>query len=193
MSLLFLLLGCAVAIGSLGILGFMEDNSSDVKASDERQTGTDNAILSRGPATVAGVTAYNQSTGEKSNIVGPGSIQLQKGGTVQINNENVSDDVLKSALEGYNEQNKIFVDALDTQTRGLKDILESNNAADFQNAANLTELVKGQTGLWGQVLDQFSRLAQSTSTGGDSERNKIILYVVFGVLGLVGFLLWRRR
>jgi hypothetical protein len=42
------------------------------------------------------------------------------------------------------------------------------------------------------TLNKISELAESKLTEGDSDRNKIILYVVAGVLLLVGVIFWRK-
>lgn len=43
------------------------------------------------------------------------------------------------------------------------------------------------------ALDKISKLSESAQTGGDSGRNQIILYVVFGVLALLGMVVYWRK
>lgn len=45
----------------------------------------------------------------------------------------------------------------------------------------------------GDALKEISKLTESSQTGGDSERNKIILYVVLGVLGLLAAVFYWRK
>lgn len=61
---------------------------------------------------------------------------------------------------------------------------------------NSSALSAGLTGLGDQLktaLSGLTKLGESNQTGGDSGRNQIILWVVLGVLGLVGLLFYLRR
>lgn len=76
------------------------------------------------------------------------------------------------------------------------------DAAQFQNAlqsvgSNLSNALNSQSAA-GQstlnsVLDRISTLAENRQTDGDSSRNKIVLWIVLGVLALVGFVFTRKK
>ncbi len=75
------------------------------------------------------------------------------------------------------------------------------DAGQFQTAlqtvgSNLSEALNAQGDAGKQTLDsvltKLSDLAESKQTDGESGKNKIVLYVVAGVLALLAFLFYRK-
>lgn len=170
------------------------DKVNTTNQSDQRQAGADQAIVQRDAAQLGG-GAGNQSTSgvTGSNVIGIGGKQVGGGsnaldsGAVQAGG---------NAHVDYTNQN---VDTAVIAAFGgtLRDVLGTQSAAAQAQSTTLAQLVSDQAdqsrNLFSDIGAKISDLAKNQQTGGETDRNKIILYVVLGVLALLGLVAWIKR
>lgn len=178
-----------------GLFG-IDSTKTTSTSEDSRTGGTDQAVVAHKgaigehPLSVnSGVNAAVSQSNINEGTVGGNRIGGTSGGQSNVNTgislqgskdssftlQNVDSDVITSF--GHTLR-----DVLETQSSGLGDVLNRQNEAS--------------TGLLSQIGDKISALAESKQTEGDSGRNKIILYVVGGVLlviALAVFVFGRKR
>jgi len=79
---------------------------------------------------------------------------------------------------------------------GLQSLVGSLTTASSDQINRLTNLAATQQSTLADLFKKsqadVSSLADNQQTGGDSKRNKIVLYVVLAVVGLLGVVAWRR-
>lgn len=141
----------------MGVGPFSTESTSKNTTVDNDLVGTDQAIV------------FNVATGKKgaSKILAPGAT------TIDIKGDFSADPaVLQNALNFGQQQSTTFTDA-------LKDIISGASAATAGQAKTLQEV-------FSKSIDKISALSESAQTEGDTDRNKIILYVVLGLLAVVG-------
>lgn len=62
-----------------------------------------------------------------------------------------------------------------------------------QSTGTLGDALAGSGSLLSNALGKISDLSESSQTGGASEQNKIILYIVLGVLAVFGLIFYVRK
>ena len=143
---------------------------SETNAYDQRAAAADQALLSYGRDSQAGSVNVGRGAAVQTGGLDLSKTKIEKGGTLSVTLGDTQ------PLQDLSETFALTVRDISTaSTTGLQSALEAS----------------GQ-----QIQDAISKLAklgESTTTGGDSERNKIILWVVLGVLGLVGAIFYFRR
>jgi len=169
------------------------DKISTTDQRDERQAGSDQAIVQR-DASQAGGTA-NTSASQGSNSVGAAGRYNQASGvgSAVINAEAGS---IQGGVKGDVISNNVDQALLAQFGQTLADVVTAtgNNAEQGQNT--LKDLVDAQnaqaSGLVTTLADKLAARANATETGGASDQNKIILWIVLGLLGVVALIFWRR-
>jgi len=183
---LSLLALAAVLCCGMGIFG-SGDKTNTTNQSDQRQAGSDQAIVQRDSSQAGGVA--NSSASGGSNAVGAGGRYNQASGvgSTLINAEAGSVHDVHGNLTNQN----VDTDVIAAFGGTLRDILGTQSAASQAQSATLAGIVSDQAtasqNLFSDIGAKISDLAKNQQTGGETDRNKIILYVVLGLLGLLGF------
>jgi len=162
------------------------DNRQDRRqvSSEEGQTAQNNAVKTSGLNNTsiggANITGLNLAggTGQNSNVLGQGALQVSGQGRANFDIQNVDADVI-GAFGGT-----------------LKDVLQGQATAEANRTDSLQSLLANQADNSSTLLEsigsKLSGLAENQQTGGDSSRNKIVLYVVLAVIALIAVIFWRR-
>ena len=146
--------------------------SNKTNAEDKRNALTDQAQLAQGRSNLVNAPAV---TGGKNNQVaglnlGGAKLQVAKGGTL---------NVTMGGGEEISQLSNNVLAAVDNISKSSNEALQ----AAFEESAKQQK----------EALAQVAALSESQQTGGDSGRNNIILWIVLGVLGLVGAIFYYRR
>jgi hypothetical protein len=179
---------------------FSQDKTSTTTQSfDERLAASEQGIANRGAQNVGG-SGGSQTSSEKGNITGAtvadtGAIALSNGSRLNTGLD------LSGSQHAEVHQENVDVPVITAFGNTLKDIIGSqiqgSSDASAANTATLTTLLQSQgaqeQALLGDVAGRISALTASAQTGGDSERNKIILYVVGAVLAFLAIVLVFRK
>jgi hypothetical protein len=148
------------------------DASSHSSTSDSRQGAADQGKNFRGN------NRYTES----------GSLQLDRGSDLNtgfsFKGNNVRGDVKFISSTDPEIVNAALGTVADT-TQSFTDTLAS--LIGIQQLSNDNE-----TSLLSNALGKLSSLDLNAQTGGDSSRNDIVLYVMLGLLVVVGIFFWRR-
>jgi len=144
---------------------------SSSRATDNRvtTTATDEAQIASNGGQVVNPNSLGVSGG--SNLVtGLQIYSAGKNSPVQVTT--ADPEVLSNALSAMENSNISFGDA-------VKDVVS-------QQAASTNSMLSN-------VLSSLSSLSESKLTAGESGQNKTILYIVLGVLALLGLVAWLRK
>jgi len=144
-------------------MGFFSQDKKTTTNVDARKSATDNAI--------------------QDSVVG--SIVASGGANITT----ADPTVLKAALEAYGQQNESF-------QRTLRDLVSQQSEGTAEQTGALKDLVAGQLAQNTQFFEGFTKklsdLTENVQTGGDSARNKIVLYVTLAAMAVLALMLWRR-
>lgn len=154
-------------MGAFGLVG----SESSSEARDQRATAADLGMAGTTGAAV-GASAPNSLNvnvaKEGAAYFAPKEIKLGEGATLNYGGAQEVADLSRQ-----------FLSVTDT-------ITASTNEAFQQALEQASEAQK-------EALAQVAKIGQSVSTGGDSERNKIILWITLGVFSLVAAIFYFRR
>lgn len=107
-------------------------------------------------------------------------------------------NLLNSGVAITDSKNVVLGNSIEAKDSNVTLGYDANafNAALGNVGDTLTKALNQQSTAGKSILDstlnKISELAESKLTEGDSDRNKIILYVVAGALLLVGVIFWRK-
>lgn len=82
-----------------------------------------------------------------------------------------------------------------TQVAGHGQLTINTLDAEVAKAAleSVGSLSERQSDTFGQMLGQISSLAESKQTEGESDRNRILMWVALAALAVVALIFWRQR
>src|SRR6185503_2718249 len=153
-------------MASFGPGGSESKSSSRINVFDQRVAAADQGVID----------AQRVHAGDHSTALGPGATQLNtRGGDLHL--EYSSDpDLLRAAIDSVSDQSDDF-------SRSLTAIFAA--ASDAQTALAIGNAVSQKT-LLENTFDQLSDLAKSQQSGGETDRNKIVLWISLAALATVG-------
>ncbi len=152
----------------MGLFGI--DSNSTSNAYDQRQVATDSATVASGLASVVSRAQDNAVQNQHGVILSaPGVINL---GGAHVSTGKGGTINISTVPPGFD----------DVLNNTVKEIVDAGAANTDKTSSLVTD-----------VLKRMTDLSLSAQTGGDSERNKIILWIVLGVLTLLGVVFWRSR
>jgi hypothetical protein len=130
----------------------------------------------------------SQTDTTSQTTTGSGIAQSVKGGGRVVGPSSVGGNLSQQEVQGNllrtDKGNITVTSGVDVTT--LKDILA-------QQSSGASEVTSTLSDIFNKTLEQVAARAESQETGGDSERNKIILYVVLGLFAVLAVYFWRRR
>jgi len=184
----------------MGLFG-IDSNSSTSNAFDQRVAATDQAQVTQGGAMVSNPYSINLRTNSGGSVLASGAQQslgasrlnAQSGGinlsesrgnnTISLTSITSDPAVLEAALKTSAEQNKASLQVL---SQGNQDALAALSSVSAQ-ALNAVQSGMQQAGnLVSSMVASIKDITTNAQTGGDASRNNIVLYVVLGVLALLG-------
>jgi len=151
-------------------MGFNLGMSSDSKTTANYSAAGAGAVQNTGKDGQSGQTNIGRNSTVQTGLLDLNKVSVAKGGTLSVN---IGDT---QAVEDLSKQFALTV----------QDI-------SGQNSDSLSAAVQGMGDQLKSAFTQLAALGESKQTEGDSGRNKIILYVVLGVLALVGLIFFLRR
>ncbi len=135
-----------------------------------------------------------QSAGDNSNLIHGQGIVTEAGGLTLKGNNKYNTGVflekgsnLNTGLQvGKNFKGSITVN----DTAALADLAKTSN----ENLASIGGAgTSAINGIVGQAFDKITGLSESKQTGGASDQNKTVLYIVLAVVGMVAAIFYFRR
>lgn len=163
----------------MGFLGYDKRNTDNSQTlNDQRVSATEGSLVPYGAGSVAsGGSVFQASDDSILNLTDNSRTQLS-----YLYNDPL---VAQTALE---QQAGVAQTAFEQQAGVAKTAL--NKALKLSQS--FLEAFKTKDDTLASVLESNADLALSAQTGGDSERNKVLLWMTLGVLALMGWIFWKR-
>ena len=171
--------------------GSFFDTSSSSSSTDARVGAADQGVVTQGKGTA--------SARDMGKALGAGAKLLEKNAVDVSGNKGTINSGLQVSTKGnvvINDTAPIaslasqFADTLKAITSQESDLLQNITS---KSSDALTSALSQQSSQASDALGKVSDLSANAQTGGDTDRNKIILYVVLGVLALLGVVFYVKR
>lgn len=161
---------------------------SESNAYDQRAAAADQAALAYGKGSQVGTVNVGPKGKMQTGGLDVSGATVGKGGTLALTFNDPS--AFQDALQVVEDVTNKNTDALNAALSASGDTL---NAALSASGDQLNQALQATSDQIKTALGQIAGLTESSQTGGDSGRNKIILWIVMGLLGLVGLIFYFRR
>lgn len=167
---------------NLGLSSESETKADYAGASDQA------ALLYKSQGAQMGQTNIGKGATVKTGGIDLSKASVGKGGTLSLTFGDTK------PLEDLSKEFSLTVKDINSEnTSALSGALEASNKALQSTGGQIGEALSGLSDQLKSAFSQIAKLGESNQTGGDSGRNRIILYVVLAVLGLVGAIFYLRR
>lgn len=147
---------------------------------ESKSTAIDTAVTDQGSAVVG-----------KGNV-GPGSV-ANEGNYLTQDAVQILGGKLNTGVDLTNVSGGV---QFGTSSEQLAKITDSFAKASSDSSKAITDLLDkvldSQSANTGDAINKITDLAENKQTDGESGKNKIVLYVVAGVLALVAFIFWKK-
>lgn len=154
----------------MGAFGSDSTTRNTTNLFDQRIAGSDQAAID----------ARRQSAGKGSNVLSNSTQINTRGGDLEYSSD---PELLRAAIDAVSSQSDRFAES-------LTEIFAASS--DAQSAQALSNALS-QKSLLEETFDKLAGLAASSQSDGDTDRNKIVLYISLAALALVAILFFNRR
>ena len=166
------------------------DKTSTTNQTDQRQSGTDQAIVQRDASQQGGAANLSASGLSGSNVIGQGGHQAYQSDVQEGNGFQVAGYGKTGDISIHNEN--VDAGVIGAYGKNLKDVLETQASADSIRDVAQQNFLTGITGSLARLASSQQGIDANSASGGDIQRNRIVLYVVLGLLAVVGIWLWKK-